>query len=192
MPRSYSIMNINSEEEFKKIYVQYFQRLKRFAVYYALDEADAENIVQDVFLKLWENRSSLEKENFVFSYLFVLVKNKCLDYLRHKQVTEEYKNYAEREHYYEIQYKLNSLTELHSVTDTEEHLYKKLQKALDALPPKCREIFIKSKLEGKKYREIAQEMNLSEKTVENQIGIAFKKITSEVNAIPLIILLFIG
>lgn len=174
-----SHLNLNSEENFKAVYIRYFPKLKRFAQYYTLSEADAENIVQDVFLKLWENRKTEKREIHILTFLFVLVKNKCFDYLRHQQVVEEYKEYAERAHCYEIQYKLNSLAELQLEVDDEDQLYKKAIQILDTLPSKCREIFLKSKFEGKKYREIAAELNISEKTVENQISIAFKKISKE-------------
>ena len=76
---------------FDKIYVLYYSRMFRFAKEYVLFDEEAENIVQDVFLLLWEKREVLDIQISLVSYLFALVKNKSLDYLRHKVIADEYK-----------------------------------------------------------------------------------------------------
>lgn len=187
----FSPLSLRTEEDFKRLYLKYFARLTRFASYYTLTKEDAENIVQDVFLKLWETRNKTALEIRVVSFLFTLVKNRCLDYLKHLHVQEEYCEYEESRYRYEIQFKLDSLERMDIEWPDEEEIYHKINAAIESLPPKCREILIKSKIEGKKYREIAEEMSLSEKTIENQIGIAIKKLRLQLSN-KYILLIFMG
>lgn len=179
--------NINSH--FDSIYVQYYSRMLRFATEYVGSEADAENIVQDIFLYLWERRDSTEIHTNMGSYLFTLVKNKCLDYLRHQTVVEEYNQ--------EYAYKYSALELLNQQFNSEEEFEGIIKRAIDKLPERCKEIFIKNRLEGKKYREIANDMAISENTVENQMSIALKKLRHELRnylsilLISTIVLLFV-
>ena len=72
------------KSEFEKIYLSYYSRMKRFAQEYVIREEDAENIVQDLFLDLWEQNIELLSHSNLFAYLFTSVKNRCIDFLRHK------------------------------------------------------------------------------------------------------------
>lgn len=169
-------------KDFDKIYVSYFPRMHRFAKEYVLLDEEAENIVQDVFMVLWEKRDTLEIQISLSSYLFSLVKNRCLDYLRHKVIAEQYEQ--------ELHAKLRSLEHLNYTFTSEEELEKMFVSAMEKLPPRCREIFLKSRLEGKKYREIAEEMSLSVNTVENQMALALKKLRVELKEyLPLLLFL---
>jgi len=170
------------KENFDQIYVIYFSRMRRFAKEYVIFEEDAENIVQDVFLLLWEKKEVLDIKVSLASYLFTLVKNKCIDHLRYRITDEEYKK--------ELSAKLYSLDQLNYNGSSEEDIDKILKLALEKLPEKCREIFIKSRMEGKKYREIATELNISVNTVENQMAIALKKLRIELKEyLPLLFFL---
>jgi len=170
-------------QNFDKIYVVYFSRMKRFAKEYVLSDEDAENIVQDVFLLLWEKREVLEIQVSLVPYLFSLVKNKSLDYLRHKIVADEFKQ--------ELSVKLFSLELMEYSFASDEEIEKIVVDAVNKLPDRCREIFIKSRIEGKKYREIADDLNISVNTVENQMSIALKKLRMELkDYLPLLIFLF--
>lgn len=169
-------------DHFDKIYVMYFSRMKRFAKEYVLSDEDAENIVQDVFMLLWEKRDILEIQVSLVPYLFSLVKNKCLDYLRRKVVVEEYKQ--------ELSVKLFSLELMNYSFASDEEIEQLITNAIDKLPDRCREIFIKSRIEGKKYREIAEELHISINTVENQMSIALKKLRMELkDYLPLLFFL---
>lgn len=170
------------QDNFDQIYVIYFPRMRRFAKEYVLFDEDAENVVQDVFLLLWEKREVLDVKVSLAAYLFSLVKNKCIDYLRHQAVAEDYKE--------EQKAKLYALEQLNYHISSDEDIENILNNAIEKLPKKCREIFIKSRIEGKKYREIASELNLSVNTVENQISIALKKLRIELkDYLPLFIFL---
>ncbi len=174
--------SIDFEKNFDKIYVSYYPRLIRFAREYVILEEDAENIVQDIFLFLWEKRNVLNIEVSLMSYMFSLVKHRCLDYLRHSNVVEDYKK--------ELNLKLLALEQLDSSISSDENVEEAITNAINKLPDRCREIFLKSKIEGKKYREIAWEMNLSINTIENQMSIALKKLRIELrDYLPLLIFL---
>lgn len=183
MPTKDSITYIDSlQDNFDKIYVSYFTRLHRFAKEYVMSDEDAENIVQDVFMMLWEKRRVLNVQISLTAYLFSLVKNKCIDYLRRKVIAEEYKQ--------ELNMKLSSLEEISRAFASDEDIEKFIQNAINKLPKRCREIFIMSRIEGKKYQEIADELNISVNTVENQMSIALKKLRVELKEyLPLLLFL---
>jgi RNA polymerase sigma-70 factor (ECF subfamily) len=140
----------------------------RFAREYVPAKEDAENIVQDIFVMLWEKREVLEVKVGLVPWLFTLVKNRCLDFLRHETVGKEFAK--------EYEAKRIALEQLNYAFSSDEDLEEVLTAAINALPERCREIFIKSRVEGKKYREIAAELEISINTVENQMSIALKKL----------------
>ena len=167
---------------FDKIYVLYYSRMFRFATEYVLFDEDAENIVQDVFLLLWEKREVLDIQISLVSYLFALVKNKSLDYLRHKVIADEYKQ--------ELSAKLTALELLNYSFTSDEEIEQILMTAINKLPERCRQVFLKSRIEGKKNREIANELNLTVSTVENQMTIALRKLRVELkDYLPLLLFL---
>ena len=169
---------------FDKIYVLYYSRMFRFAKEYVLFDEDAENIVQDVFLLLWEKREVLDIQISLVSYLFALVKNKSLDYLRHKVIADEYKQ--------ELSAKLTALELLNYSFTSDEEIEQILMTAINKLPERCRQVFLKSRIEGKKNREIANELNLTVSTVENQMTIALRKLRVELkDYLPLLLFLLL-
>jgi RNA polymerase sigma-70 factor (ECF subfamily) len=178
-----SITYVDSiQDNFDQVYVCYFTRLHRFAKEYVMSDEDAENIVQDVFMLLWEKRRVLDVQISLTAYLFSLVKNKCIDHLRRKVIAEEYKQ--------ELNAKLSSLEEINRAFSSDEDIERFINEAINKLPERCREIFIMSRVEGKKYQQIADELNISVNTVENQMSIALKKLRSELKEyLPLLLFL---
>jgi len=164
---------------FEEIYLNWFSRLLRFAKEYVVWKEDAENIVQDVFLILWTHRDDPQIRINLTGYLFTLTKNRCIDHLRRKTNAEKGKQIMQHTYDMELQMKLNSLEALEqsfiSNSDTEQII----TRAIDSLPAKCREIFIRNKIDGKKYKEIAEEMQISVNTVENQMAIAIRKLREQ-------------
>lgn len=180
--KEFTVHEHSLRDNFDKIYLLYFSRMHRFAKEYVLFDEDAENIVQDVFMHLWEKREVLDIQVNLISYIFMLVKNRCLDYLRHKVVVDEYKQ--------ELSIKLSALELLNNSFTSDEEIATIVRVAVDKLPERCREIFLMSRVEGKKYREIADELNLSVNTVENQMAIALKKLRVELkDYMPLLVFL---
>lgn len=176
--------------DFEEIYVSYFSRMKCFAQEYVLSEEEAENIVQDVFTELWENKKLLTYNINLVAFLFTSIKNRCIDYLRHKIVVREVISQMQEEYQVTLKAKLASLELFDQSLLSQQDIEKIISEAINSLPEKCREIFIRSKIEGKKQKEIAVEMNLSLKTVENQMNIAYRKLKSELkDYLPLLIFL---
>lgn len=176
--------------KFEDIYLSYFSKMKHFAQEYVVLEEDAENIVQDVFTELWEKREMLNMPINLIAYLFTTIKNKCLNHLRHKTIVNETANLLQEEYFITLRMNLNSLEAFDQNLFSEQDIEQIITKALNTLSPKCKEIFIKSKIEGKKQKQIAAELNISINTVETQIGIAYKKLRVELkNYLPLFIFL---
>ena len=165
--------------------------MKYFAKEYVISEEDAENIVQDVFVELWENKEMLNMHMNLIAYLFTTIKNKCLNHLRHKLVVQDTASKLQEEYTISLRMNLDSLEVFDNNLFSDNDIEKIISRALDALPEKCRAIFIMSKIEGKKHNEIAQELNISINTVGSQIGIAYKKLRTELkDYLPILLFLF--
>lgn len=132
--------------------------------------------MQDVFLDVWEKKLFLISHTNMFSFLFTSVKNRCLDFLRHKTVIQKTANIIQEEHSLVLEMKLNSLEEFDEIFFSEPDIETIVLKAIENLPEKCRQIFLMNKIEGKKQKVIAEELNISINTVESQMGIAYKKL----------------
>ena len=133
---------------------------------------DSEDIVQDVFYKIWKNRAHLDESQSFVTYLFSAVKNSSLNLLDHKKHESKY---AEIMALLYLRQRQDDAIETLVATDLEHHF----NKALEHLPLECRKIFELSRLEGLKYQEIAQRLNISIKTVETQMSRALFKIRFE-------------
>ena len=167
------------ETRFEDIYLSYFSKMKHFAKEYVILDEDAENIVQDVFVELWENKEMLNMHMNLIAYLFTTIKNKCLNHLRHKLVVQETASKLQEEYTISLRMNLDSLEAFDNNLFSDQDIEKIISRALDTLSEKCRTIFIMSKIEGKKQKEIAQELNISINTIETQMGIAYKKLRIE-------------
>lgn len=178
--------------QFEAIYLTHYSRMKRFATEYLICEEDAENIVQDVFLELWEQQFVLMSHTRLFAWLFTTTKNRCLDLLRHKTVIRKGAERIRDEYNVELQMKLQSLEAFDEKIFTEPDIESVVKKAIETLPEKCREIFVMNKIEGKKQKAIAAELNISLNTVESQMAIANRKLKDALKEyIPLLFFLLI-
>ena len=179
--------------EFENIYVSHYSRMKRFAQEYVISEEDAENIVQDVFLDLWEQKLFLSSHTNLFAYLFTSVKNKCIDFLRHKTIVQKTADKLQDNYMKALQMKFHSLEAFDEKVFSAPDIETIVQNAIKGLPDKCREIFVMNKIEGKKQKNIAQELNISVNTVESQMAIAYKKLKEALkDYVPLLIFLIAG
>jgi len=176
---------------FKEFYVLWYSRMKKFAREYVISEDDAEDIVQDIFTELYEKYEFLDQRVNMTAYVFTAVKNRCIDNLRHKIISQESANRIQEEYNLTLRMKFDSLEILDDDIFKDHNLENKIEKALNNLPEKCRIIFIKHKLEGMKLKEIAEELQLSPKTIENQMTIAYKKLKEELKEIYPVLTLFL-
>jgi RNA polymerase sigma-70 factor (ECF subfamily) len=192
MPEDIKEAEKKFRDNFEKVYLSYFQGMVRFAEEYVLCEEDAENIVHDAFAEIWEMRKGyLHKMNYMLAFLFTAIKNKCIDYLRHQIVVREAEDRFQEEFRLSMQMKFDSLEIFdQDALSSEERIDELVTKAIQSLPEKCREIFVKNKIEGMKQTQIAQELNISIHTVEAQMAIAYKKLKKELkDYLPLFLFL---
>lgn len=182
----------NNKTEFENIYVTYYSRMKHFAQEYVIREEEAENIVQDVFLDLWEQQFLFMSHSNLMAYLFTATKNRCLDFLRHISTVRKGAERLMEQHNIELQMKLQSLEAFDEGIFSEPDIESVVQKAIETLPEKCRKIFVMNKIEGKKQKAIAAELNISLHTVESQMAIAYRKLKEAlIGYIPLLVFLLI-
>ncbi|MEI6277194.1 MAG: RNA polymerase sigma-70 factor [Prolixibacteraceae bacterium] len=146
---------------FERLFENYSQKLYRFSYSYLKSEAEAEDIVQEVFMKIWKNRSSLKTETSFQSYLFTIAFHAI-----QKSFNKKTKQQKFSLDLFELLAPETSTLEDHL---NFEKLLLKLNQMIELLPSRRKEIFLKRKKEGKSIQMIASEMGISEKTVENQI-----------------------
>jgi len=149
---------------FNELFQIYGNRIFRFALGYLKSEPDAEELVQDVFMKIWEKRSEL-KENLSFkSYLFTIAFNIIRKHFVKKALTNRY-----------FEQQVIEDTDLSTIQNIDFQSTKKaIDHLVEQLPARRKEVFIKSRFEGLTVKEIAEELGTSPKTVENQLGEALK------------------
>ena len=152
-----------SNKDFEHIYVKFFPSLVNFAAYLTHSRADATEIVNDVFVSVWQRRAQLVFDENIKSYLFTAVKNKSINFKRKKKlkVVPYLPNDA-----------ISTFTADGPLANTEQQ--ELLLKILKELPPKCRQVFVMSRMDGLTYSEIAAFLDLSVKTVESQMSKALK------------------
>lgn len=153
---------------YEVIFKRYYKELYRFAFTYVRDATIAEEMAQEVFLYIWEKRAQIEIQTTLKTYLYSAVKNKCLNYIKLEL--------PKQQSMADISEVMLSVSTGNKDEGENEQIKKHIQKSIDALPKKCRAIFLLSRNAGMTYEEIAEELGLSKKTVENQMGIALKKL----------------
>jgi len=170
----------NQVRNLEKLFREFQPMLVGFAYKYVKNSEDAKGIVQEVFVSVWKNRGHLEMTSKLKSYLFTATKNKALNFLDKRKVYTVSMDANAEEDRPNIQVKDDNsiaseemeLAELQAVIKSE----------IEKLPPKCQRIFVLSREEQLSYKEIAAKLEVSTKTVENQIGIALKRIRKRVFA----------
>lgn len=173
------------ETAFEMIFKSHYQPLCNYAYTFLLDRDDAEEVVQATFLNIWEKREGITVDTSLKSYLYRAVRNSCLNAIKHTKVKK--KHAEDSIHTSDSTYE--SVTQ--SVISAE--LDQKIGEALMMLPEQCRLVFKMSRFEDLKYSEIAEQLNISIKTVENQIGKALKIMREELREyLPILIILMNG
>ena len=155
---------------FECLFKLYYTRLTLFANRFLNDTVIAEEIVSDLFVMLWEDGHEINFSGSVSSYLFKSTQNRCLNYLKHQKIENLYVNYLERQRL------LDEIVFAAEKPYLEKEMAHQINIAMKSLPEKCREIFMMSRFDHMKYKEIADQLNLSPKTVERQISIALDKL----------------
>jgi RNA polymerase sigma-70 factor (ECF subfamily) len=157
--------------EFEALFKVHYSELCGYANKYLDDLAAAEETVQSLFVKLWETRETVKIEKSPRAYLFTATRNACFNQLRHIKVREEYKEYNQSE----MEKERYTVADEYQATE----LDGKIRASIERLPEGRRKIFILSRFEGLKYKEIAVHLKISVKTVENQMGSAIKHLRKD-------------
>ena len=167
---------------FDSLFESYSSKLFGFAFKYFKSEGDAGELVQEVFVQVWEHRQSLKSEHSFKAYLFTIALNQIRKYFNKKAIALRY---------------LETLRNDPEIADDEicqtgdyESILKQVNLIVQQMPPRRREIFIKSKLEGKSSKEIATELNISVGTVDNQVSGALHFIRTQLKCENIGLLLF--
>lgn len=159
-----------SEQDFEKLFRGMFAPLARYAHMYVSDTDEAQDIVQQIFVKLWQNRQNLKPEN-IKSYLYRSVYHECVNRARHAQVKGTYMEQNLRE----LQ---DGAMHANEIAEGKE-LEHKISNALKELPEQCGKAFKLSRFHHLSYAEIAEVMQISVKTVENHMGKALAILRSK-------------
>lgn len=159
-----------NKSAFKLVFDTYYADLSRYAFSMLKRQEEAEDLVQQVFVNFWEKREQTIISGSLKSYLFRSVHNQSLNLIKHEKVKASYVQHSQ---FFDIKYQ----------SDVEETLEGKeletqIAAAIQTLPKQCQKIFVMNRMESLKYKEIAEQLDISIKTVENQIGKALKILRS--------------
>ncbi|MCD6366767.1 MAG: RNA polymerase sigma-70 factor, partial [Bacteroidales bacterium] len=156
-------------DAFKEVFRLLYPRLKGYCKLFITNENQVEDIIQESFISLWEKKDSIKPDKSIESFVFVIVRNRCLNYLK-KQKLEGGKIDLDNLNVVELQYLYQLDFTEKEEKSMEELLIASFQSAVEELPQKMRQVFTKCKIEGHKQKEVAEELGISLKMVEKHIS----------------------
>ena len=172
-----------SHQAFDRLYQMYVRRLYAYSLQFTKSPADSEEIVQDVFVRLWINREKIKQEETLCSMLFVMAKNLLINAFRARV------NHPAFEDYLHFKNEISVDNTLHNL-EYDDFLVR-FQKALDTLPDTQRKVITLSRIEELSNKEIAAKLELGEQTVKNQLSLGLKTLKRKLHGSSMIILLAI-
>ncbi len=168
-------------EAFDRLFQLYGQKLYGFAFKYLRSESEAEEMVQEVFVRLWENRSSLKSDYSFKSYLFTIALNQIRKFFNKRTSALRFMEQLHKE----------TLSDNHTVDSIDYgSLLRRIDEIVDTFPERKKQIFLKSRKEGKSSKEIAAELDISAGTVDNQVSDALRIIRKGLKGESIVIILF--
>jgi RNA polymerase sigma-70 factor (family 1) len=189
MPYSYNendlVIGLKNDdaEAFDRLFQLYGQKLYGFAFKYLRSESEAEEMVQEVFVRLWENRSSLKSDYSFKSYLFTIALNQIRKFFNKRTSALRFMEQLHKE----------TLSDHHTVDSIDYgSLLRRIDEIVDTFPERKKQIFLKSRKEGKTSKEIALELAISAGTVDNQVSDALRIIREALKNESVDILLFLA
>lgn len=170
------LLKQSDKDAFTALYKKYWSQVYNFSRLYLTGKDAAEEVVQEVFIKIWESRDFMRQEDNFKGLLFIITRNLIFNQHR-KSLNEDF-------------YKMTVISAMESSYDIEEEIEAKnlsdyIDLLINELPPRRREIFNLSRKENKSYKEIAELLHISEKTVENQISEALKYLRKNISMLAL-------
>jgi RNA polymerase sigma-70 factor (ECF subfamily) len=178
-------LHLNADgEDFDRIYLEHYVVLHHYAFTMLDDTALADEMIQDVFLKILERQEPIAIHTSLKAYLYRSVYNECMNYFKHHKVQQKYQSHT----YYEMDKHTESPLNQLQFREFEQQL----KRAINDLPEQCRTIFQLSRFEELKYAQIALQLGISIKTVDNQMGKALKRLRLQLaDYLPLMIWILI-
>ena len=175
-----SALREGSESAFEMLFKTYYRPLCVYAYSFLNDKSEAEEVVQSAFLSIWDKRNSIEIQTSTKSYLYRMVRNGCLNVIKHVKVRNQHATVARA-----------AGEPVHGESSEgviTMELEQRIHRAMDSLPDQCRLVFQLSRFEELKYSEIAEQLNISVKTVENHMGKALKLMRAQLKEyLPLLL-----
>ena len=173
--------------EFDYLFRKYHRRLLFYTLKFVESESDALDIVQNVFVAIWENGKYNQKEELVQAYLFNSIRNGCLNYLKHQKIVQKFEN--------ETSFQLLEMEAVHYQSGEksliERENLQQINDAIDSLPDIYKEIIVLSRVEGLKNDEIATQLHLPIRTVETRVFRALSALREKISRKSFFILLFL-
>jgi RNA polymerase sigma-70 factor (ECF subfamily) len=176
-----SLLVKKDEAAFEQVFKTHYKNLYAYAFSILKDEDEANETVQQVFFKLWERSEQLSISGPIAAYLYRAVHNESLNFLKHQNVKAS--------HRLHVAYSMKNKAEQPQNKLAGKELEEKFREALNELPEQCRTVFQLSRFEDMKYKEIADKLDISVKTVENHMGKALKLLRTKL--VDFLILLII-
>jgi len=165
----------------EQIFHQYYEGLGRYAMRFLTDPEEARDLVQAIFVRLWEKRNELPTPLNLGGYLHTAVRNACLNRLEHYKVRLAHQTH-ESQRPIQTDHTPQDFLEAHETAE-------RIRQSLALLPERCREAFLLTRREGLSYREVGERMGISPKTVEVQVGKALKLLRTHLGDTLLILLI---
>lgn len=153
----------NDRQAFEKLFRKYYASLQRFLWGYVKNQQVAEDLVQESFVRIWENREDLNPDKKIKTYLYKIGRNLAIDHNRHKKIVREWE---------EEKKALHSFSSVDNTIDDKLHkkiMVTRVKEAIEDLPERRRLVFILSRYDGMTYKEIAEKLDISVNTVDTQI-----------------------
>ena len=175
-----SALRANDQNAFEMIFRTWYSPLCNFANSFLKDKDESEEIVQNAFVAFWEKRSQIQIDTSLKSYLYRSIRNACLNAIKHEKVKRAHADHALSNY---------ALAEESDSALTGE-LENRIEKAMAALPEQCQLVFRMSRIEELKYAEIAEQLGISIKTVENHMGKALRIMREELKDYLILLLFF--
>lgn len=164
---------------FEIIFRANFDELYRYALAFMGDTQEAEDLVQELFIWLWENKQYIKTDMSLKSYLIKILQNRALNKIKHNKIKQKY--HKEKSKLLEEEEKLQKDYIEYYIENSEvSNLEVRIKKAIEELPEQCKRIFKLNRFEGLKYREISDKLDISLSTVKNQMSIALKKLKENI------------
>jgi len=172
-----------TRQGYELLFNEHYSRMVSYAYNFLKEQEGSEEIVQEVFYHLWINREKTEIKTSISSYLYRAVRNRCLNLIKHIEIRENYKQHNSIE--------IEKADKEFNDTLTVNELEKKIRSCIDHMPMQRKKIFLMSRYEEMTYKEIAEKMNLSKKTIENQMGKALQYLRRELkDYLPILLIFF--